>query len=281
MRIEVGDVTLAVTPAGPDDGPPVLLLHGWPDSARVWRHQVPALAEAGFRVVAPDLRGFGESDRPEGTKAYRAKRLCGDVVGLLDGLGIERAAVVGHDWGAALSWLLATAFAPDRVERLAVLSSGHPEALRNAGPRQRQLSWYVLLFQFEGVAERWLSMDDWANFREFCGGREGYPDVDTAIAELSRPGALTAGLEWYRANWTAESLIAPPLNLPPVTCPTLGVWGAGDPALTEQVMTDSAAYVKGPWRYERFEGSGHWLQLDAPDRLNTLLLAFLSSTPRN
>ncbi|HET9769776.1 MAG TPA: alpha/beta fold hydrolase [Acidimicrobiia bacterium] len=277
MRIEVGDVTLAVTVDGPDGGPPVVLLHGWPDSSRVWRHQVPALAEAGFRVVAPDLRGFGESDRPEGTKAYRARQLVGDVLRVLDGLGIDRANVVGHDWGAALSWMLATAFAPERVERLAVLSAGHPEALRRAGPRQRQLSWYVLLFQFEGVAEQWLSMDDWANFREFCGGPEGYADLDAAIAELSRPGALTAGLEWYRANWTAESLVAPPLDLPPVTCPTLGVWGADDLALTEPVMTDSAAYVQGPWRYEHFEGCGHWLQLDAPDRLNTLLLEFLTT----
>lgn len=275
MRIETGGLSLSVTVEGPEGGPAVVLLHGWPDSWRVWRHQVPVLAEAGFRVVVPDLRGFGESDRPEGTKAYRARLLVRDVLTMFDALGIERARVVGHDWGAALSWLLAAAFAPERVERLAVLSAGHPQALRNAGPRQRQLSWYVLLFQFEGVAERWLSMDGWANFREFCGGPEGYADVDTAIADLSRPGALTASLEWYRANWTAESLVAPPLNLPPVACPTLGVWGTNDLALTEQVMTDSAEYVRGPWRYERFDGCGHWLQLDAPVRLNALLLEFL------
>jgi pimeloyl-ACP methyl ester carboxylesterase len=242
----------------------------------VWRHQVPVLGEAGYRVVVPDLRGFGKSDRPEGTKAYRAKTLCNDAVGILDALGIERAAVVGHDWGAALSWLLASAFAPHRVERLAVLATGHPEAVRNAGPRQRQLSWYALLFQFEGVAERWLTMDDWANFREFCGGAAGYVDVDAAVADLSRPGALTASLEWYRANMTAETLVAPPLGLPPVACPTLGIWGTGDLALTEEQMTGSAAYVKGPWRYERLDGCGHWLQLEAPDRLNPLLLEFLS-----
>ena len=202
MRIEVGGLSFSVVVDGPEDGAPVVLLHGWPDSARVWRHQVPALASAGFRVIAPDLRGFGGSDRPEGTAAYRAKLLCGDVVGILDALGVERAALVGHDWGSALSWVLASVFAPDRVERLAVLAAGHPEAVRNAGPRQRQLSWYVLLFQFEGVAERWLTMDDWAHFRETVGGTEGYPDVDAAIADLARPGALTASLEWYRANWT-------------------------------------------------------------------------------
>ena len=276
MRIEAGGLSFSVVVDGPETGPPVVLLHGWPDSSRVWRHQVPVLAQAGFRVVAPDLRGFGESDRPEGTKAYRAKALCGDVVGILDTLGIERSAVVGHDWGAALSWLLASAFAADRVERLAVLSAGHPEAVRNAGPRQWQLSWYTLLFQFEGVAEQWLTMEDWANFREFCGGSDRYADVDAAIADLSRPGALTASLEWYRANMTPATLVAPPLGLPPVACPTLGIWGAQDPALTEAQMTDSGGYVKGPWRYERLDGCGHWLQLEAPDRINPLLLEFLN-----
>lgn len=225
MRIDINGLSFSVVVEGPADGPPVVLLHGWPDSSRVWRHQVPALTGAGFRVVAPDLRGFGGSDRPEGTAAYRVRLLCGDVLGILDTLGIGRAAVVGHDWGAALAWMLGSVFGPDRVDRLAVLSAGHPEALRTAPPRQRQLSWYVLLFQFEGVAERWLSADGWANFSEFCGGADGYPDIEAAIAELSRPGALTASLEWYRANWTAESFVAPPLGLPPVTCPTLGVWG--------------------------------------------------------
>jgi pimeloyl-ACP methyl ester carboxylesterase len=275
VRIEVGGLAFSVVVDGPEDGPPVVLLHGWPDSARVWRHQVPALASAGFRVIAPDLRGFGGSDRPEGTAAYRAKLLCGDVVGILDALGVERAVVVGHDWGSALAWMLAGVFASDRVERLVVMAAGHPEEVRRAGPRQRQLSWYVLLFQFEGVAERWLTMDDWAYFRETVGGTEGYPDVDAAIADLARPGALTASLEWYRANWTPETLVAPPLGLPPVRCPTLGIWAEGDAFALEDQMQNSAAHVTGPWRYERLAGAGHWLQLDAPDRVNALLLEFL------
>ncbi|MCA1842573.1 MAG: alpha/beta fold hydrolase [Actinobacteria bacterium] len=214
-----------------------MLLHGWPDAARVWRNQVPALAAAGFRVLAPDLRGFGDSDRPEGTAAYRMKTLCRDVTGILDCFGVGRAAVVGHDWGAAVAWMLASVFAPDRVERLAVLAAGHPEALRHAGLRQLRRSWYVLLFQCKGVAEHWLSKDDWVHFRRFCAAA-GYPDRDTdaAVAEFSRPGALT-----------------------------------------EKQMRGSEAYVKGPWRYERFDGSGHWPQLDAPERTNALLLEFLAS----
>lgn len=276
-RVDSNGLEFSVVVDGPGNGPPVVLLHGWPDSSRVWRHQVPALAAAGFRVLAPDLRGFGDSDRPEGTAAYRSRTLCGDVTGILDAFGVERAAVVGHDWGAALAWLLASVFAADRVDRLAVLAAGHPEALRRAGLRQLRRSWYVLLFQWKGVAERWLSKDDWAYFRRFCAAA-GYPDRDTdaAVAEFSRPGALTAGLEWYRANWTPKSLVAPPLRLPPVRCPTLGIWGAGDPALTEKQMRDSAAYVTGGWRYERFDESGHWPQLDAPERTNALLLEFLA-----
>lgn len=278
QRVTVAGLSFSVTVDGPEGGPAVVLLHGWPDAARVWRYQVPALAAAGFRVLAPDLRGFGDSDRPEGTAAYRMKTLCRDVTGILDGFGVGRAAVVGHDWGAAVAWMLASVFAPDRVERLAVMAAGHPEALRRAGLRQLRRSWYVLLFQWKGVAERWLSKNDWAHFRRFCAAA-GYPDADTdaAVTEFSRPGALSAGLEWYRANWTPRSLVAPPLGLPPVRCPTLGIWGAGDPALTEKQMLGSAAHVEGPWRYERFDGSGHWPQLDAPERTNAVLLEFLAS----
>jgi pimeloyl-ACP methyl ester carboxylesterase len=276
-RVDCNGVGFSAVVDGPEGGPAVVLLHGWPDSSRVWRHQVPALAAAGHRVIAPDLRGFGDSDRPEGTEAYRMRLLGGDVVGIVEALGVAGPfAVVGHDWGAALAWMLASVFAADRVERLAVLSAGHPEALRRAGLRQLRRSWYVLLFQFKGLAERWLSKDDWAHFRRFCAAG-GYPaaDIDAAVAELSRPGALTAGLEWYRANWTPRSLVARPLGLPPVRCPTLGIWGAGDPALTEEQMRGSADYVSGPWRYERFDGSGHWPQLDAPERVNDLLVEFL------
>jgi len=237
----------------------------------LWRHQVDALGAAGFRTVAPDLRGFGDSDRPEDVAAYGLPNLVGDVLGLLDHLGIEKAHVVGHDWGAALAWVTAT-LAPDRVESLVALSVGHPGAFSAAGLPQREKSWYMLLFQFAGVAEEWLSKDDWRNLREW--GK--HPDLLEVTADLSRPGALTAGLSWYRANLPPESLVADPLELPPVQAPTMGVWSTGDMALTEQQMTGSAAFVAdGRWRYERVEGAGHWMQLEAPDRVNELLLDFL------
>jgi len=273
MRIGVGDIELEVQveePADHAEAPAVLLLHGWPDSHRLWRHQVPALTAAGFRTVAPDLRGFGASDRPDEVAAYGMAHILGDVMGVLDHLGLGRAHVVGHDWGAAVAWALA-ALVPDRVDHLVALSVGHPAAFRAAGLAQREKSWYMLLFQFEGIAERWLSEDDYANFRAWS----RHPDADAVIAELSRPGALTASLNWYRANLPPAALVEPALEVPPVARPTMGVWSNDDMALLEENVTGSAAHVTGGWRYERIDGAGHWIPLEAPDELTALLLDFL------
>jgi pimeloyl-ACP methyl ester carboxylesterase len=269
-RSAVGDIELSVVDAG--DGEPVLLLHGFPDSARLWRRQVPALLDAGYRVIAPDLRGFGESDAPECVEAYGLPVIFNDTVGLLDRLEVERTNVVGHDWGAGAAWGLA-ALAPDRVERLVAISVGHPATFPGT-MEQRARSWYMLLFAWP-EAEDILSRDDWRLFREWLGDVE---DLDRYIEDLSRPGRLTAGLNWYRASITAEAFAARDRSgLPAVSCPTMGIWSDGDFALTERQMTDSEASVEGPWRYERIEGAGHWIPLDAPERLNDLLLDFLAT----
>jgi len=266
-RVDVGGVGIEYEVNG--TGRPVVLLHGFPDSGRLWRHQVPALAAAGFQVIVPDLRGYGRSDKPTAVEAYNLMSLAGDVMAVLGDVGVSRAHVVGHDWGAALAWGLAS-LAPGSVDHLAVLSVGHPATFRRT-PRQREKSWYMLLFQFPGIAERWLSDDDWANFRNWA----GHPDADQVIADLSANGSLTPGLNWYRANIPPESWVGPPLALPPVQAPVMGVWSTGDIALTEVQMTDSAEHVTGPWRYERLDGPGHWMQLDAPDEVSALLLDFL------
>src|SRR4051794_32465318 len=190
MRIASQGVGIEVADEGA--GRPVVLLHGWPDSGALWREQVQALTGAGFRTIVPDLRGFGASDAPEATDQYALPVLVGDVLAVLDHLGIDRAHVVGHDWGAALAWAIAS-LAPDRVDHLVALSVGHPSSFRGAGLAQREKSWYMLLFQFAGVAEQWLSNDDWANFAEWA----RHPDLATVKAEQSRPGRLTAGLNWY------------------------------------------------------------------------------------
>ena len=266
-RVEVDGVGIEYEVTG--QGRPVLLLHGFPDSGRLWRHQVPALAEAGFSVIVPDLRGYGRSGKPEVVEAYSMPVLAGDVMAVLADLGIARAHVVGHDWGAALAWVLAS-LVPEKVDHLVAMSVGNPVTFRRT-LAQREKSWYMLLFQFPGIAERWLSEDNWASFRAWA----HHPDADQVIAELEANGSLTPGLNWYRANVAPESWVGPPVQLPPVAAPTMGIWSSGDIALTEAQMTDSAASVTGPWRYERLDGPGHWLQLEAPDRVNALLLDFL------
>jgi pimeloyl-ACP methyl ester carboxylesterase len=274
MRRLSGDgVTLAVLDEG--EGAPVLLLHGFPDSSHLWRHQVAALVEAGMRAVAPDLRGFGESDKPEAVEAYALTHSVADIVAVLDGLGVERAHVVGHDWGAVVAWLLA-ALEPARVDRLVAMSVGHPNAPRRRSMEQQEKSWYMLLFQFEGVAEELLSRDDWKLFREWL-RNDG--DVDRYVADLSRPGALTAGLNWYRANAAPRLALETRPPVPAVAAPTLGVWSSGDNYLVEDRMLRSAEHVTGRWRYERIDGASHWMQLDARERVNELLLDFLAERP--
>jgi pimeloyl-ACP methyl ester carboxylesterase len=266
-RVAVNGIGIEYEVTG--QGRPVVLLHGFPDSGRLWRHQVPALAAAGFQVIVPDLRGYGRSDKPEAVEAYSLMMLAGDVIAVLADLGIARAHLVGHDWGAALAWGLAS-LAPGTVDHLVVLSVGHPATFRRTW-QQREKSWYMLLFQFPGIAERWLTEDNWANLRNWA----RHPDADQVITDLEATGSLTPGLNWYRANVPPESWVQAPPVLPPVQAPTMGVWSTEDIALTETQMTDSAENVAGPWRYERLAGPGHWMQLDAPDQVNALLLDFL------
>jgi len=273
QSIDANGVSLHVVDEG--DGHPVLLLHGFPDSSHLWRNQVPALVDAGFRVVAPDLRGFGESDRPEAVDAYALPNVLGDVMAILDALALDRVSVVGHDWGAAVAWSTA-AFLPDRVDRLVAISVGHPASFLHAGVEQLEKSWYMLWFQFPGVAEATLPRDGWRFFREWardCG------EMDRWIEDLSRPGALTAALNWYRANISPEGFgSGEPPPVPPVACPTLGIWSDGDHYLTETQMTASAEHVSGDWRYERIEGASHWVPVDAAAELNRLLLDFVART---
>jgi pimeloyl-ACP methyl ester carboxylesterase len=271
VQVDIAGVRLNVDLHGPEDGNPVLLLHGFPDTGRLWAKQIEPLTEAGFRLIVPDQRGYGRSDKPAEVDAYNIVLLASDPIAILDQVGIEKAHVVGHDWGAAVAWAMA-ALAPHRVDRLVALSVGHPLSFAAAGFEQREKSWYMLLFQFEGIAEQWLSADDWANFRQWG----HHPDADEVIAELEANGSLTPGLNWYRANLHPRTLIEPPLQLPEITVPTMGIWSTADLALTEQQMTGSSEFVTAPWRYERLEGPGHWMQWEAPDRVNPLILSFLA-----
>jgi pimeloyl-ACP methyl ester carboxylesterase len=266
LSVEANGVSLYVEDHG--EGDPVVLLHGFPDSARLWRHQVPALVAGGFRVITPDLRGLGRSGMPAEVAAYALPHSVADVTAILDQLQVDTAHVVGHDWGAAVAWLTAMV-RPDRVRTLTAISVPH---LRSAPTlRQYEMGWYQLFFQFAGVAEATIQYNDWAWLRAFA---RGDGDQDQWIADLSRPGALTAALNWYRANLAPRMPGTAP-ELPPVTVPTLGIWSTGDHYLDGERMRNSAALVQGPWRYEEIQGASHWVPLDAPDRLNELLLDWL------
>jgi pimeloyl-ACP methyl ester carboxylesterase len=269
--VDSGGVRIDYEVHGPASGEAVLLLHGFPDTRRMWRHQIGPLVDEGFRVIVPDQRGYGRSDKPTAVDDYNLVHLAGDALAVLDDAGVPSATVVGHDWGSPVAWALAS-LTPDRVDRLVALSVGHPAALLSAGIAQREKSWYMLLFQFEGVAERWLSDDDWAKMKAWV----SHPDHDEVVAALEADGSLTPALNWYRANVPPTSLIEPPPELPPVQAPTMGVWSSGDEVLLEDQMLASGAYCANGFRYERIEGAGHWIPLSAPDALNALLIDFLT-----
>ena len=254
-------------------GTPVILLHGFPDTGDLWRNQVPALNKRGFRTIVPDMRGRGRSAKPPSVADYRLSSIVRDVTGIMDKLGIQRAHVVAHDWGAPVAWLLA-ALAPERVDRLVAISVGAPGAAAKPTLEEFQKGWYRLLFLFEGTAEELIQRDDWYLFRLFL---DGAKDSDAYVKTLSEPGALTPALNWYRANLPVQALLGRTggPQLPMIKADTLGIWSSGDLYLTEEAMTRSEQRVQGRWRYERVEGS-HWVPLDQPDRLNQLLIEFLS-----
>lgn len=273
-KLTLGDYQFQVLDEG--SGAPVLMLHGFPDSARLWRHQIPSLLESGYRVIAPDQRGFGGSDKPQAVEAYAVSEVIGDVIALLDHYDLERVRLVSHDWGAAVGWTLA-ALHPERVEQHVALSVGHITSLWKAGIAQRRLAWYMLVFMRQGLAEDIITRQDWQFFRDlWC----HHPEMDTWISDLSRPGALTAALNWYRANMDLETWTEEGWQMPRISVPTMGVWSGGDIYLTESQMLGSAEFMDAPWRYERLEGASHWLMLDRPQALNALILDFFSAAGR-
>jgi pimeloyl-ACP methyl ester carboxylesterase len=264
-KIRVSNLDMNVVTAG--EGPDVLLVHGFPDTHTVWRHVIPALVSAGYRVIAPDTRGCGETDMPGGVSSYRLESLVADLVGLLDALGIGKVRLIAHDWGAVQAWRLVLNY-PQRVDRYVALSVGHPSAFARAGLEQKLKSYYALLFQARGAAEFLATRADWRLFRLLTRYPEQMPEWRQA---LSRPGRLTAGMNYYRAN---RGLMVPH-EYPLARVPVFGIWSAGDLFLAEAQMVASQRYVSAPWRYERIEGANHWMQLTAPGQLNPLLLDYL------
>ncbi len=229
---DLGDVRLHYVEAG--EGPLVILLHGFPEAWFGWERQMPMLAEAGYRVVAPDMRGYNLSDRPRGWRNYERSRLAGDVAGLIRHLGAAKAHVVGHDWGGVVAWYTATD-RPDVVDRLVVLDAPNPRSLATGmrNPRQLLKSWYVFFFQIPRLPEAILRAGRWRAMRrqiekDARPGAFSTADLDRYLEAWSQPGAITAQLNYYRAAMRRLVRVAGSRNNPPIEAPTMVIWGAND-----------------------------------------------------
>ncbi|MDQ2809180.1 MAG: alpha/beta fold hydrolase [Chloroflexota bacterium] len=278
--IETNGVRLHVVLAGPAEGPLVVLLHGFPDFWYGWRKQIGTLAAAGYRVAVPDQRGYGRSDKPRGIGAYAVDHLAADIAGLIHALGREQAAVIGHDWGAAVAWHLALT-QPACVARLGILNVPHPAVMAQQlahNPAQLARSWYVFFFQLPALPEALFRA---ANYRIgvqglVAGSRPGTFSADALHHyrhAWAQPWALTSMIHWYRA--AARSLGQLPADLR-VRMPALIIWGTGDAFLGREMAPASLAYCDDG-RLELLEGVSHWVQDEAPDQVNALLRDFLPS----
>jgi pimeloyl-ACP methyl ester carboxylesterase len=264
------------------EGPLVVLLHGFPERWFSWEPQLRALAAAGYRAVAPDLRGYGDSDRP--AAGYDVDTLSADIAGLIEALGETRATVVGHDWGGALTWCIAERY-PARVQRFAVLNCPHPWVLRNVGlfgsRRQFARSWYILFFGLPGLPERQLSRDHAAAIPQiFRGGAFDRTRFTDALIQPYRdsirgPDDVTPMLAYYRAALRgALRPIAPPR---PIDAPGLLLWAEEDPALGTELISPHLAFARS-LRVERIPRCGHFVQIERPDEVSARLLRWLADT---
>lgn len=285
-------VRLHYVEAGPEDGPPALVLHGFPDFWYSWRKQLPSLVEAGYRVLAPDMRGYNRSEKPHGVGAYRLETLTADVVAFLEGLETTPAHIVGHDWGGIVAWNVAMTH-PEVLGRLAIVNAPHPiKYVRELSGEQALRSWYALSFQLPWLPERVLAARGFAVlerlYREESVRPEAFSDADRTRykAAFRRPGALESALNYYRAFFretvpanlpgaipvVGERLVEPAST---VDAPTLVVWGEQDTALSLEQIRGLERYVETV-RVERVPEAGHWVHLDAPERVNNALLEHLA-----
>lgn len=272
----VNGVRLHYVEAG--TGPLVLLLHGFPEFWYEWRLQIPALAAAGFRVVAPDLRGYGQSEKPRGICGYRVEVLVADVVGLIRHLGAERASLVGHDWGGVIAWYFAMLH-PERLERLAVLNAPHPAAFARElrTPDQLRRSAYAFAFQLPWLPELLLRAGDFRLLERVLRTEPLRPgafsdrDIERYEEAWREPGALRAMTDYYRAVRCGR----PPVRA--IHVPTLLIWGERDRHLRPRLTEGLRGWVP-ELRLERIPDASHWVAVDAPDRVNRLLSDFLRPT---
>ncbi|MGI8723729.1 MAG: alpha/beta fold hydrolase [Geodermatophilaceae bacterium] len=268
MQISVGELAFDVTMDGPQDGRPVLLLHGFPETGHSWDAVRENLLRAGHRVIVPDQRGYSPGARPSGVEAYGMRPIVSDAIGILDALGISTVDVVGHDWGSIVGWCL-SAWYPARVRSLTAVSVPHPQAFTWAISNdidQQKRSAYIRLFQTEGKAEKVLLAEDAAALRAALVGLPN-KSIEHYVSVLSEPGALTATLNWYRAI-PADELDRVPL----VTVPTTYVWSTDDLAVGQAAAQKCGEFVDATYRFVILDGVSHWIPEHAPDQLTAAIL---------
>lgn len=281
--IETNGVRLHVVLAGPADGPLLILLHGFPEFWYGWRRQIEPLAQAGFRVVVPDQRGYNLSEKPDGANAYAIDVLARDVTGLIEALGRQQACLAGHDWGAAVAWHTAARY-PERVQKLVILNVPHPavmiDTLRRS-PRQLLKSWYIFFFQLRGLAEWMLGRGDYSglvNMLKASAKEDTFStdDLESYRAAYRQPGALTGMLNWYRAMFQAGLRNQRnPEELTPrnIKVPTLVLWGVRDIALSKELAQPSVNQCQ-QGQLVFFENATHWLQHDEPEAVSEAIRSF-------
>jgi len=266
-----GDLVLDAVVAGADDGEPVLLLHGWPQTALSWSHVIPPLASSGCRVVAVDQRGYSPRARPTEVAAYTIDALVADAAGIIESLGWASAHVVGHDWGAAVGWNLA-ARRPELVRSLTALSVPHPRALQEAfraDDGQREMSEYLTFFRTApAAAAKVLLRDDAAALRTVYGGHVHASDVDAYVEHFGEDAAMEAALSWYAAMGLGSDA-----DTPDVSVPTTFVWGSEDVAIGETAALACAGHCTGPYEFRALPGRSHWLPDEDPDAVVDAILA--------
>jgi pimeloyl-ACP methyl ester carboxylesterase len=266
--IRLGDLDFTVDLAGPPEGEPVLFLHGFPETRHMWRHQIEALGERGFRAVAPDQRGYSSGARPSEQSAYATELLVADALGLMDALGHRRFHLVGHDWGGQLSWLIA-AHHPARLITLSVLSRPHPAAFARAmkeDNEQFNRSGHHRAFRETDAVTR-MRAAKLKPLREAL-LRQGVPaaDTDVYMTQLMEEGAIEGAMNWYRASGIAAS------ETPRIAIATLYAWGTQDATVGRRAAELTREYVTGPYRFVEIEGAGHFVVDQEPERINALLL---------
>lgn len=258
------------------EGPLVILLHGFPQFWYAWRHQIPAIAKH-FKVVAPDLRGYNETERPGKIEDYRLDIVAKDVSELIRSLGYQKAAVIGHDWGGAVAWKLAYQ-EPQILDRLAILNSPHPTLFKRtlkSNLRQMLKSWYIFFFQVPWLPERLFSMHPKETIKSIlranCKETFSKEDIQEYVKPLMRPGAFKAALNYYRASFRQSA----DRSTAKIAAPTLVIWGDGDKALGKVLTEGLEPLFSGPFQMQHLAGCSHWVQEEMPDKVNQLLLEFL------